>query len=188
MRSVAVFCGSNLGAVEAYAEGAHALGTTLARRGLGLIFGGTHKGLMGVVAEACMKAGGTVTGVITHGLAARGHTHPALTRIELVPDIATRKRTMAALADAYVVLPGGIGTLEELFEVWVHSQLEQHMKPIGLLDLQGYFAPLLRCVDHMVEQRFLPAAHREMLVVEKSPDDLLDRFATHRPVGTPKWL
>lgn len=188
MRSVAVFCGSNFGAVDAYARGASALGTTLARRSLALIYGGTHKGLMGVVAEASLAAGGHVTGVITHGLANRGHTHPGLSRIEMVPDIGTRKRTMAALADAYVVLPGGIGTLEELFEVWVHSQIEGHHKPIGLLDTEDFFAPLLRCIDHMVEQRFLPAAHRDMLIVERSPDTLLDRFAAYRPITASKWL
>ena len=188
MRSVAVFCGSNFGATDEYAQGANALGTALARKSLTLVYGGSDKGLMGVVADAALAAGGSVTGIITQRLAERGHSHPRLKAIEVVPDMGTRKRTMALRADAFVVLPGGIGTLEELFEVWAHSQIEGHGKPIGLLDINGYFAPLLHCVDHMVEQRFLPSAHRDMLLVERSPDALLERFESYRPVTAPKWL
>ena len=176
MRSVAVFCGSNLGALDVYAREASALGTALARRSLTLLFGGSDKGLMGVVADAALAAGGSVTGIITQRLAERGDAHPRLESIEVVPDMSARKRTMALRADAFVILPGGIGTFEELFEVWAQSQIEGLGKPIGLLNIGGFFAPLLRCIDHMVEQRFLPAAHRDMLIVATSPDTLLERF------------
>ena len=188
MRSIAVFCGSNFGASEAYAQGARALGTALARRSLTLIYGGAHKGLMGVVADAALAAGGAVTGIITRRLAEHGHSHPGLTAIEVVADMSARKRTMREQADGFVILPGGIGTLEELFEVWAHSQIEGHHKPIGLLDIREYFLPLMNCIEHMVEQRFLPAAHRDMLIVERSPEALLERFACYRPVTAPKWL
>lgn len=143
---------------------------------------------MGVIADAALAAGGSVTGIITARLAERGHAHARLSAIEIVPDMAARKRAMSLRADAFVVLPGGIGTLEELFEVWAHSQIEGHQKPIGLLDIGGFFAPLLNCIEHLVEQRFLPAAHREMLIVERSPELLLDRFQSHQPVTAPKWL
>ena len=188
MRAIAVFCGSNFGASDAYAQGARALGAALARRSLTLVYGGAHKGLMGVVADAVLDAGGAVTGIITQRLSEHGHAHPALTTIEVVADMNARKREMSLRADAFVVLPGGIGTLEELFEVWAHSQIEGHRKPIGLLDIREYFLPLLNCIEHMVEQRFLPAAHRDMLIIERSPDALLDRFARYRPVTAPKWL
>jgi len=188
MRAIAVFCGSNLGASDAYSEGARALGAALARRSLTLVYGGAHKGLMGVVADAVLEAGGEATGIITQRLAEHGHSHAGLTTIEVVADMNARKREMTLRADAYVVLPGGIGTLEELFEVWAHSQIEGHRRPIGLLDIREYFTPLLNLIEHMVEQRFLPAAHRDMLIVERSPDALLDRFASYRPVTAPKWL
>ena len=188
MRSIAVFCGSNFGASHAYAQGASALGVALARRSLTLIYGGTDKGLMGVVADAALAQGGFVTGIITQRLAERGHTHPRLSAVEVVPDINARKRAMMSLADGFVVLPGGIGTLEELFEVWACSQIEGLEKPIGLLDIDAFFAPLLSCIEHMVEQRFLPASHRDMLLIERSPDALLERFTTYQPVTTPKWL
>ena len=188
MRSIAVFCGSNLGGSDAYAQGASALGAALARRALTLIYGGAHKGLMGLVADAALAEGGTVTGIITQRLAEHGHTHPRLSAIEVVADMSARKHEMTRRADAFVVLPGGIGTLEELFAVWATSQIEGHHKPIGLLDIREYFTPLLNCIEHMVAQRFLPAAHRDMLIVERSPEVLLDRFAAFRPVTTPKWL
>ena len=188
MRSIAVFCGSNFGASEAYAEGARALGVALARRSLTLIYGGAHKGLMGVLADAVLDAGGAVTGIITQRLADHGHGHPRLTATEIVVDMIARKREMTLRADAFVVLPGGIGTLEELFAVWAHSQIEGHHKPIGLLDIREYCTPLLRLIEHMVEERFLPGAHRDMLIVERSADALLDRFASYRPVTAPKWL
>ena len=188
MRSIAVFCGSNFGASDAYAQGASALGAALARRSLNLIYGGAHKGLMGVVADAALAAGGSVTGIITRRLAEHGHAHPHLSAIEVVEDMTARKREMTLRADAFVILPGGIGTLEELFAVWATSQIEGHGKPIGLLDIREFFTPLLSCIEHMVEQRFLPAAHRDMLIVERSPEVLLERFASYQPVTTPKWL
>ena len=188
MRSIAVFCGSNVGASEAYARGARALGVALARRSLTLVYGGAHKGLMGVVADGALDAGGAVTGIITQRLADLGHGHPRLTTSEIVVDMIARKREMMLRADGFIVLPGGIGTLEELFAVWAHGQIEGHVKPIGLLDIREYFTPLLKCIEHMVDERFLPASHRDMLIVERSPDTLLDRLASYRAVTAPKWL
>jgi uncharacterized protein (TIGR00730 family) len=188
MRSVAVFCGSNFGAQPTYAEGARELGAALASRALTLIYGGTHKGLMGVLADAVLGAGGNVTGIITQRLADHGHSHPRLSTIEIVADMVARKFAMSERADAFVVLPGGVGTLEELFEVWTYMQIEGYVKPIGLLDVSGYFAPLLACVEHMVSEAFLPASHRDMLIVERHAPVLLDRLAAHTPVISSKWL
>jgi uncharacterized protein (TIGR00730 family) len=137
-----------------------------------------------------LAAGGLVSGIITHGLAARGHSHPALTELRSVDTIQERKRAMIEQADGFIALPGGIGTLEEVFEVWTLAQLEpsQQSKPIGLLNVQGFFDPLLGMVDRMIEQGFLPASHRQMLQVSASPDALLQAFANYRPVAEPKWL
>ena len=190
LRAVAVFCGTNTGHGPAYADAARQLGQTLAGAQLRLVYGGTRKGLMGILADATLAAGGLVSGIITHGLVARGHSHPALTELRSVDTIQERKRAMIEQADGFIALPGGIGTLEEVFEVWTLAQLEpsQQSKPIGLLNVQGFFDPLLGMVDRMIEQGFLPASHRQMLQVSASPEALLQAFANYRPVAEPKWL
>jgi uncharacterized protein (TIGR00730 family) len=186
--SVAVFCGSNFGASEVYAEGAAKLGAALAANGITLIYGGTTKGLMGAVADAVLKAGGSAHGVITERLHGRGHSHPALTRSEMVATLRNRKERMTDLADAFIALPGGIGTMEEMMEVWTMNQLSEIDKPVGLLDIENFFAPFLLFIDHMVTTKFLPAAHRHSISVDPEPSALIDKLRTFRKTDVPKWL
>ena len=188
IKAVAVFCGSNFGATEAFAAGASALGTALARAGITLIYGGTTKGLMGVAADAALAAGGRVHGVITERLHARGHSHAGLTRHEVAPTLRARKERMAELADAFMALPGGIGTLEEFLEVWTMNQLGEVDKPAGLLDTEGFYAPFLGFIDHMVTTKFLPPAHRHAIAVDADAPALIDKLIRFERVDVPKWL
>jgi uncharacterized protein (TIGR00730 family) len=186
--TVAVFCGSNFGNAEAYADGARALGATLARAHITLIYGGTTKGLMGVVADAALAAGGTVHGIITERLHQRGHSHGGLTRHEMVATLRNRKERMTELADAFIAMPGGIGTMEEMMEVWTMNQLSEIDKPVGLLNIAGFFDPFLGFIDHMVDTRFLPAAHRHSICVEPEAPALIDRLRSYQRTDVPKWL
>lgn len=186
--AIAVFSGSNFGGHEAYAAGAKALGAALARRGITLVYGGTNKGLMGVLADAVLAGGGKAHGVITERLAAKGHTHPGLTISETATDMRARKRRMADLADAFIALPGGIGTLEEFMEVWTLNQLGEFTKPAGLLDIRGFYQPLMGMVDHMIAESFLPAQHRSGIVVNADPEAMIDGLIRFESVTAPKWL
>ncbi len=186
--AIAVFSGSNSGGHEAYAVGAKALGAELARRGIRLVYGGTNKGLMGVLADAVLTGGGEAHGVITERLAAKGHGHPGLTVSETVNDMRARKRRMADLADAFIALPGGIGTLEEFMEVWTLNQLGEFMKPAGLLNIRGFYDPLMGMIDHMIAESFLPPQHRDGIVLDASPAALIDGLITFQPVTVAKWL
>ena len=188
MKSVAVFCGSNFGNSPDYAEGAAALGREIAARGLGLVYGGTRKGLMGVVADAVLDAGGTVTGVINQRLHERGHLHPRLSLHEVVETMRERKMRMAALADAFIALPGGLGTLEELFEAATLTQLGEHTKACGALNLRGYFTPLRAMLDHAVTEGFMRAEHRDMVVIDTDPARLLDALAAWQAPTVSKWI
>jgi uncharacterized protein (TIGR00730 family) len=186
---ICVFCGSSPGRDPAYAEQAAAFGRLLAERGIGLVYGGAHVGLMGALADAALGAGGHVTGVIPQALLQREVAHRGLSELRVVASMHERKALMAELSDAFVALPGGIGTLEELFEVWTWSQLGLHEKPCALLDLQGFYAGLSSFLDHMVNQGFLKPAHRAGLLVERDAVALLDALARHEsslPVG--KWI
>ena len=188
MQRVAVFCGSNSGSDPVYATAAAELGRLLAERGDGLVYGGGSVGLMGVVADAVLEAGGDVIGVIPEMLATRELLHPRVPDMRRVPDMHARKALMAELADAFVALPGGYGTLEELFEVITWAQLGIHRKNIGLMNVAGFFDPLVRMVDHAVQTGFLKVKHRDLIVVEERPADLLDRLATHELPAERKWL
>jgi hypothetical protein len=188
MRSLCVFCGSSPGVRPEYRAAAVALGVAMARRRLTLVYGGASVGLMGAVADAALAAGGEVIGVLPRRLATREIAHGGLTRLELVDTMHERKARMAQLADGFVALPGGIGTLEELFETWTWAQLGLHRKPCGLLDVAGYFAPLIRFLDSSVEQGFVRPAHRAMLVVAPDAAGLFDAFAAYRAPELPKWL
>lgn len=188
MKRICVFCGSNPGASPVYAEAARALAETLAERGLGLVYGGGNVGLMGVLADAALAAGVPVTGVIPHALVAREVAHQGLTEQRVVGSMHERKALMAELADGFIALPGGIGTLEELFETWTWAQLGLHAKPIGLLDVAGYYGDLLRFLDHVVAERFLHPDHRSTVLVEADPGRLLDRMRTHVPPAVRKWI
>jgi uncharacterized protein (TIGR00730 family) len=188
IKAVAVFCGSNVGASKLYTDGARQLGIELARADITLIYGGTTKGLMGVVADAVLNAGGTVHGVITDRLHQRGHSHAGLSRHEIVTTLRNRKERMAELADAFIAMPGGIGTVEELMEVWTMNQLSEIDKPVGLLDVANFFARFLAFIDHMVETRFLPAAHRHSICVEAEAHSLVEKLRSFERSDVPKWL
>lgn len=190
--TVAVFCGSNHGASAVYADAARALGRAIAGRGLKLVYGGTHLGLMGVVADAALAAGGDVCGVIHRRLHDRGHLHGALTRHEIVPDLRSRKARMAELADAFIALPGGLGTLEELFEAATLTQLNDHVgrpaKACAALDVAGFFGPMRALLDRAVDEGFMKAPHRDMIVFEADPERLLDRLAAWSAPTVSKWI
>jgi uncharacterized protein (TIGR00730 family) len=188
MERICVFCGSNPGADPAYAEAAADLGRLLAGRGLTLVYGGGHVGLMGVLADAALAAGGRVTGVIPEALAAKELAHGGLTGLEVVGSMHERKALMSELSDAFIALPGGIGTLEEWFEVWTWSQLGFQPKPCGMLNVAGYFDHLLAFLDHMTAERFLSPPHRSMAIVEDRADRLLDRLASYQPPRAGKWI
>lgn len=185
---ICVFCGSNSGSGKGYAEAARELGALFAREGIALVYGGGSVGLMGELADAVLSAGGEVIGVIPHALWAREVGHRGLTDIRIVDTMHERKAMMADLADAFIALPGGLGTLEEIFEVWTWAQLGEHGKPCGLLNVNGYYDPLLAFLDHIVAQKFLSAKHRDMVLVEREPRPLLDRLSDYRSPDVPKWL
>jgi uncharacterized protein (TIGR00730 family) len=188
LRSVAVFCGSNLGADDGYRAAAAALGAEIGRRGLTLVYGGTHKGLMGILADAALNAGAHVTGIITRRLADKGHLHPRLTGHEITADMRSRKARMLALADACIALPGGISTVEEFMEAWTLNQLGDVDKPVGLYNVDGFFTSLLAFVDGMIERGFLPAAHRDSLVVGDRPEELIEALVLQPPITVSKWM
>ena len=181
IRRLCVYCGSSAGARPAYAEAAHALGTLLAAEGVGLVTGGGRVGLMGVVADAVLAGGGEAVGVIPQALADREVGHAGLTELHVVATMHERKALMAHLADAFVALPGGLGTLEEIAEMLTWSQLGLHPKPCGLLDVAGYYAPLVRFFDHATAERFVRPEHRALLVVDESPERMLARLQAHVP-------
>ncbi|MEO5373054.1 MAG: TIGR00730 family Rossman fold protein [Alphaproteobacteria bacterium] len=181
MKRLCVFCGSSPGADPVYREAATALGHALAEAGIGLVYGGASVGLMGAVADAVLSRGGEVIGVIPRLLVGFEVEHTGLADLRVVDTMHERKAMMADLADGFIALPGGIGTLEELFEVWTWGQLGAHGKPCGLLDVAGYYRGLRGFIDHMVEEGFLRPPHRSMLVVETSAESLLHRFRAYAP-------
>ena len=186
LTSVCVFCGSNSGADPAYV--AQAVGRGLAGRGLRLVYGGAHVGMMGAVADAALDAGGEVIGVISQQIFDLEIGHRGVSDLRIVGSMHERKALMAELADAFIALPGGIGTFEELFEIYTWAQLGLHRKPLGLLDVAGYYGPRATMLDHAVAERFLRAEIRELLALDDSLDGLLDRFAAWQPPAQPKWI
>jgi len=176
MRRLCVFCGSSSGHDPAYGALAVQLGHALARRGIGLVYGGGRIGLMGVLADATLAAGGEAIGVIPKALMDRERGHRGLTELRVVDSMHERKALMVELADGFVALPGGIGTLDELFEVWTWAQLGIHRKPFGLIDVGGFFAPLVGFLDQVVAKGFLSSTSRAMLTFATSPDELLTQF------------
>ncbi|MEM6326315.1 MAG: TIGR00730 family Rossman fold protein [Bacteroidota bacterium] len=175
---VCVFCGSRSGGRPAYADAARDLGVVLATRGIGLVTGGGHVGLMGVIADAVLEAGGDAQGVIPRALLEREVGHAGMTELHVVETMHQRKATMAALSDAFITLPGGIGTMEELFEVWTWGALGIHAKPVGLLNVAGYYDDLLGFLDGAVREGFFHPQHRARLVSADTPEDLLARLAS----------
>jgi uncharacterized protein (TIGR00730 family) len=181
VKRVLVFCGSSPGRLPEYTEQAAEMGRILAERGLETVYGGASIGVMGALADGALAAGGVVIGVIPRGLVKSEIAHAGLTKLHVVETMHERKALMSDLSDAVMALPGGGGTLDELFELFTWSQLGLHDKPIGLLDIAGYWQPLLRFLDHAVNERFLPAEHLERLLVEADAAALLDRLAAHQP-------
>jgi uncharacterized protein (TIGR00730 family) len=188
LRRVCVFCGSSMGSDPRYADAAAGLGRLLAQRGLGLVYGGAKVGTMGAVADAALAAGGEVIGVIPEHLSSVEVAHDGLTELQVVADMHQRKAAMADASDAFITLPGGAGTLEEAFEVWTWAQLGLHRKPVGLLDVGGFYRPLHDMIEHMVREGFLRPQHRDMLFVGSDPAAMLDGFAGYAPPQAPKWV
>ena len=189
LRRVCVFSGSSFGARPAYAEASRALAHELVARGIGLVYGGGSVGLMGVVADAVLAAGGEVIGVIPRALATKEIAHQGLADLRVVGSMHERKALMAELADGFVALPGGFGTFDELFEAITWAQLGLHVKPIAVLDVAEYFAPFLALVERATEERFVRPEHRALLISDADPARVLDRMAAFRPVGgRTKWI
>jgi uncharacterized protein (TIGR00730 family) len=181
VRSVCVFCGSSPGGGPAYASEARELGALLADRGLRLVYGGAHVGSMGALADAALAAGGEVVGIIPRRMARQEVAHEGLTELRVVSSMHERKAMMADLSDAFIALPGGLGTLEELAEILTWAQLGLHRKPVGLLDRSGFYDPLLGFLDHAVSEGFVRPRHRDLLLAGRSPDQLLGMMASWRP-------
>ena len=188
MRRLCVFCGSSVGNNSAYADAAEAMGALLAKRGIGLVYGGGHVGLMGVIAEAALKAGGEVIGVIPHALFEREIGHSGVTDLRIVDSMHTRKAMMADLADAFVAMPGGVGTFEEFFEAVTWTQLGLHRKACGLLNVAGFYAPLAAFIDQAVGEGFIKPIHRAAIVVDDNPERLLETLSTVKLPDVPKWI
>ena len=187
MRRVCVYAGSNPGSHPDYADAARALATILAERGIGLVYGGGRVGLMGVLADTILEAGGEAIGVMPQSLIDREIGHRGLTELKVVDSMHERKAQMARLSDAFVAVPGGIGTLEELIEVYTWSQLGIHHKACGVLNVRGYYDHLAAFLDHAVTQGFLRPQHRAVLSVAGEPAELLDRLAAYVPPAVGKW-
>ena len=188
MRRVCVFCGSSVGNHSAYAEAAQAMGAVLAKRGIGLVYGGGNVGLMGVVADAVMAHGGEAIGVIPQSLADREIAHGGITQLHVVDSMHARKAMMAELSDAFVAMPGGVGTFEEFFEVVTWTQLGLHRKPCGLLNVQGFYTPLAAFIDQAVSEGFIKPVHRAAIVVDNDPARLLNTLAKVDLPAVPKWI
>lgn len=193
MKRICVFCGSNAGHSPLYRAAAEELGRLLAARGIELVYGGGNIGLMGAVADACLDAGGTVVGVIPESLmgkevAGRNVDHRALTRMEVVDSMHTRKARMAELADGFIALPGGFGTFEEFCEILTWGQLGFHTKPMGLLNVNGFYDPLLALFDKAVAEGFLRPQNRAMALAETDIGRLLDAMAAYQAEPVSKWL
>jgi uncharacterized protein (TIGR00730 family) len=188
IRSVCVFCGSNPGVRPIFAEVARELGAALARRGISVVYGGARVGLMGCVADGALAAGGVVIGVLPRFMTRKELAHEGLTELLLVDSMHERKAMMAERAEGFVALPGGYGTMEELFEILTWSQLALHKKPVGLVNVDGFYEPLIAQIDYAVRDGFLRPAHRDLLVVESEVEPLLERLTRHPSAESPsKW-
>lgn len=188
MKRICVFCGSSAGSDPAYRACAEELGAELVRRNIGLVYGGGDVGLMGATADAVLKAGGEATGVIPEHLMNREIGHRQLTKLHVVRSMHERKALMADLSDAFIALPGGFGTLEEFCEVLTWSQLGLHEKPCGIVNVKGYYTPLLLMLDHAVEEKFLKPQNRALVLSCETPTELLEAFEQWRPIHVEKWL
>ncbi len=188
MRRICVFCGSSAGVRNEYRSAAESVGRYLAAQGIGVVYGGGKVGLMGVVADAALAAGGEVIGVIPDALMRKEIGHGTLTRLHVVPSMHERKAKMAELSDAFIALPGGFGTFEEFCEVITWSQLGLHRKPCGLLNVEGYYTPMLKMFDHAVSEGFLRAENRRLVIANGNIEAMVEAFRNFRPVAVEKWI
>ena len=188
MRSICVYCGAAQGRSEVYADAARALGSALAQRGLRLVYGGASVGLMGIVADAVLEAGGEVVGIIPESLMKKELAHPGLSELVVTHSMHERKTAMAERADGFIALPGGIGTFEELFEIWTWAQLGFHRKPCGVLNVASYYDKLLAFLDHARDEGLLAPSVRDVLQVADTADALLQRFSDWQPPHVDRWL
>lgn len=187
-RSVCVYCGSSVGANRAYAEAARAVGQYFAQRGITLVYGGGSIGLMGVLADAALGAGGKVVGVIPQGLRTRELAHDGVTELITVESMHARKQTMVDRSDAFIALPGGVGTLDELFETYTWLQLGIHDKPVGILNTAGYYLPLIELIHKMAAERFLKQEHSDWLLIDDDIERLVDRLQSFSAPAKGKWV
>ncbi len=187
MKSICVFCGSSSGARNGYSDAARDLARVLVGEGIRLVYGGASVGVMGALADEVLAGGGEVIGVIPEGIMRQEVAHHGLTELRVVDSMHQRKALMAELSDGFVALPGGLGTFEELFEVYTWAQLGIHVKPVGLLNAAGYYDKLIEFLDGAVEERFLSSEDRSVLLVERDPRLLIEKFKLHRPPSVSKW-
>lgn len=188
INSICVYCGSSPGRLDIYSTAAHQLAESLVRRNVRLVYGGAGIGIMGQVADKVLALGGQVVGVIPKALAHKEVAHPGLTELHVTRSMHERKMLMAELSDGFIALPGGIGTLEELFEIWTWAQLGFHQKPCGLLNVAGYYDALIDFLDHVAAEQFVKPYHRAMLMVESEPEALLERYASYQPPAVKHWV
>ena len=187
-KSICIYCGSSPGDDPVFMASAHSIGSLIAEQGHRLVYGGGNVGLMGAAADAALSAGGEVTGVIPRDILDKEVGHDGVTELITVNSMHERKMKMASLADCFIALPGGIGTLEEIIEVLTWSQLGFHTKACGMLNINGFFDPLFLLLDHMVEHRFLKQKHREQLLCAGEPDEILTAVLSHKGVSIDKWM
>jgi uncharacterized protein (TIGR00730 family) len=188
IKNLCIYCGSRAGRLESYADAARALAESLVKRDIGLVYGGASVGIMGIVADHVLQLGGRAVGVIPESLMRREIAHDGLTELHVTPSMHARKMLMAELSDGFIALPGGIGTLEEIFEVWTWAQLGLHQKPCGLLNVESYYDPLRNFLDHTVAEQFVQPDIRAMLIVESEPEALLERFLAYRAPRKTQWV
>lgn len=188
INSICVYCGSSPGRIEAYGSAGCALAKSLVSRNIRLVYGGAGIGIMGMVADQVLKLGGQAIGVIPKALAHKEVAHKNLTELHVTQSMHERKMLMAELSDGFIALPGGIGTLEELFEIWTWAQLGFHNKPCGLLNVEGYYDSLIGFLDHVLAEQFVKKDHHAMLIVETNPDALLDRYINYQPPAVRHWV
>jgi uncharacterized protein (TIGR00730 family) len=188
MKNVCVFCGSNTGARDVYASAARELGQAMVKKDLGLVYGGARVGLMGAIADSVLAAGGEVIGVMPGFLVEKEIAHEDLTALRVVDSMNARKQLMGDLADGFIALPGGFGTLDEFFEVVTWTQLNMHTKPCGLLDVDGYYRQLMKFLDHAAAEQFIRAEHRSVVLVDEDPNALLGKMESFRAPVITKWM
>lgn len=185
---ICIFSGSNPGRLPVYAEAATALGTALAKAHIGVVYGGASVGLMGAVADSALASGGEVIGVIPQSLVAKELSHKGLTELHVTASMHERKAMMADLSDGFIALPGGVGTLEELFEIWTWAQLGFHKKGVGVLNIGGFYDPLIAFLDHVAGERFMQPQHRGMLLVEDTPEAMIAALQSYEAPVVTKWI